>query len=329
MTERETDMSVSVLIVASDRAEDGIETRLAGEALLWNLEQRGIRWDVHMPRTAPIPDLRAYDAILCWSYRIYRTRDYFQGAQEIEARAHALGKPVINSVKRSQSRHSDFLETWRAHGIPCAKCQRFEDFEDIELDYPMLLRRDGVHQAEDLFRVSTPEEAEKVIRDRKADETRENLDLAIEFVDVRDEHGRYNKYRSIVIGERLIPLHALVSDHWLVNYHHAQFCSDKNAANYGEAFLRDGEQNAAEVLAAARLTGSDILALDYAKRSDGRYVFWEANRHFLMLEDHEETQTTDTYVKATGHTGGRTKVFETLGSALGDLVLDQATNAGG
>lgn len=322
-------MSISVLIVASDRKKDGVETRLAGRALLWNLEQRGIEWDVHMPRTAPIPDLRAYDAVLCWSYRIYRTRDYFLGAQEIEAKAQALGKPVINSVKRSQSRHSDFLETWRAHGIPCAKSQRFEDFEEIGLDYPMLLRRDGVHQAEDLFFVPTPEDAERVIRERKDDDTRENLDLAIEFVDVRDEHGRYNKYRSLVIGDQLIPIHALVSDHWLVNYHHAQFCDDESAARIGETFLRDGERNAAEMLAAARLTGSDILALDYAKRSDGRYVFWEANRHFLMLEDHEETQATDTYVKATGHTGGRTKVFKALGSALGDLILDRAKKANG
>ncbi len=317
-------MSVSILIVGSTGEEDGVSTRLAGRALLWGLEQRGIGWDVYQPRTGPVPDLSVYDAILCWSHRIYRTDDYFFGAQEIEAQAHALGKPVINSVQRSRSRHSDFLTTWHEHGIPCARCQHFDDFEDIRMDAPMLLRRDGLHQGKDLFFAPTLREARQTIQTRQADSTKENLDLAVEFIDVRDEQGRYNKYRSLVIGERLIPYHVLVSDHWLVNYH-GSFHADETAMRCGEAFVREGELNVAEVLAAARWTGADILALDYAKRPDGRYVFWEANRHFLMLEDYGENQS-DEYAKATGHTGdGRDKMLEAFGLALGELVHDRAT----
>ena len=315
-------MSTKVLIIGSDREEDGVRQRTAGRALLWGFEQHGIDWDIHQPRTAPFPDLRSYDAILCWSYMVYRlSNDYIPGAQEIEAHARSLDIPVINSVERCAAGHSFFLETWRAHGIYCARSQRFKSFNDIRLDYPLLLRRDGVHQGKDFFLAQTPEEARELIQARQKDGAQENLNLAIEFVDVRDEHGYYNKYRSFVVGDEVIPAHVFVSKHWLVNY--GEFVDNDLAVRSGQDFMQHGERNKAEVLAAARLTGSDVLALDYAKRADGRYVFWEANRHFLTLEDYGETPN-ESFLNATGvDADRRQKMFEALGLALSDLVIER------
>ena len=321
-------MSPSILIVGSPRDQDGVHTRVAGRALLRGLEQRGVQWQIHLPGTGPMPDLAPYDGVFCFSHRVYRTNGYVRGALEIEALARSLGKAVINSVEHSQARHSDFLAIWRKHGVSCADFQHFESFEDIQLEYPLLVRRDGAHQGQDLFFVGTADEAKKIIQDRQADDSQPNLDLAIELIDVRDEHGRYNKYRSMVVGDRLIPVHALFSDHWLVNYH-GRFKADETATQQGEVFARDGEQNVAEVLAAARLTGSDLLALDYAKRTDGSYVFWEANRHFLLLEDYGETQSEE-YAKATGHAdNGRSQMLEDLALALGDLVIERTSPRSG
>ena len=316
-------MPVSLLIIGSRRKTDGVRKRLAGRALLWGLEQREIRWQIYQPGTDPVPDLGEYDALLAWSFMVYRlSRAYLPVARELEAQALARGIPVINSVQRCDAPHSFFLETWREHGIPCARCQGFERVEDLELDYPLLLRRDGVHRGEDLYFVRTPEDARRLVRDREKD-GKEPLNLAVEFVDARDRNGLYSRYRSWVVGDVIIPISVLVSDHWMVNYSH--FDDDEVAARYGRDFLDRGEPNAAEVRAAARLTGSDVVALDYARCPEGRYVFWEANRHFLTLEDYGETPSGG-FTRATGvDAAGRRKAFEDLGWALADLVVERAT----
>ena len=315
-------MPTRVLIIGGGGEEDGVAKRATGRALLWGLEQRGVRAVVHDPRKASPPDLPAYDVVLCWSYIVFRSPDYVRGALELEERAQGLGVPVVNGVRHCTARHSFFLETWREGGVACASCQSFHDFEELRLEYPLILRRDGVHQGRDVYLVRSPEQAREKICEHKENPDKAALDLAVEYVDARDENGYYNKYRSFVLGERIVPAHVFLSEHWLVNYGH--LLSNEVAGRYSRDFLHGGEPNPDVVLAAARLTGSDIVALDYARRADGSYVFWEANRHFLLFEDYDKDLGSGFGTAMSVDAQARRKMVEGLGLALADLVIERA-----
>jgi hypothetical protein len=325
-------MPIRLLILTPyDSAAELAADRVAGRWLLHALARRGVAWELAQP-WRPLPALAAFDAVLCWSYRFGRN-NYLYWARLAEQRCTGFGLPVVHGVARCDATHSYFLQTWREHGIPCAGCRRFARFGDLGLAYPLILRRDGVHMGQDVHLVRTPEEARRLIESRLCDlvalPRREGpkgrLDLAVEFVDTADECGLYRKWRSYVIGGRVLPRMLNVSRHWLVNF--GNLIEDEAAVAEDRAFVHGGEPQPDLVRRAARLTGSDVVALDYGRRRDGSYVFWEANRHFLMLGDKGYEQP-ERMQAATGRTPEeREAEDERVGLAIADLVVERAAGA--
>ena len=319
-------MSVQLLIVTRYDDPESLCHRVAGRQLLRGLESRSIRWQLHQP-WLPDPDLRAFDAALFWTYRFHR-KNYIFWANQLAARLRKLGIPVINSPEKTDAPHSFFLETWREHGVPCPRCQSFRSFEHSEIGYPLILRCDGIHMGQDVHLIDTADQARALIEERRAavlsERPRNNFreyNLAIEFVDTSDSQGIFRKWRSVVIGDTIIPRHLLLSRHWLVNF--GNLVSGPEAEAEDRRFMAEGEAQPDLVRQAARLTGADIVALDYGKFPDGRYVFWEANRHFLLLGDtgYEEPEK---FQAATGrNTEEREAQDETIGLAMADLVLSR------
>ena len=195
--------------------------------------------------------------------------------------------PILNSVLAGwDTRHSAALRKWQTAGIPCPAHEKFTSVADIGLQYPMILRTDGVHVGRGMYKVENRHEAEEVMARARAayvagdESTLAPPNLAIEFVDVRGEDGLYSKQRAYVVGGSMISRHHVVGDHWLVNQESA-------AATAGADHLsRTNEEEDPElIIRAGRATGSDVAALDYSKRADGSYVFWESNRYFSMVGD--------------------------------------------
>jgi hypothetical protein len=324
-------MTARVLVVASYESPEEMDDRVAGRQMLRGLDRRGLSWRLHQP-WLPDPDLDGFDAVLFWSYR-WQRNNYLYYARKLEQRARARGLPVINSVERADAPHSWFLKTWREHGVSCARCQRFAYYQDFDLSYPLLIRRDGVHMGQDLHRVPTPEAARALIDGRLRDlaelprreRPKGKFDLAIEFVDTGDERGIYRKWRSYVIGSRVIPRLLSLSHGWLVNFGH--LIESAEAMEEDRVFVKGGEPRADMLREAARWTGADIVALDYAKRRDGTYIFWEANRHFLMLGDKGYEQP-EKMQAATGRSPEeREAEDELVGLAVADLVLERIGRA--
>ena len=321
-------MPVRLLVVTPYESPEDVHDRVAGRWMLHGLAARRIEWQLHQP-WLPCPDLAAFDAVLFWSYR-HQRNNYVYWAARVERRCDELGIPAINRVGLCKASHSEFLEIWRRHGIPCAPCRRFARFGDFGLRYPLLLRRDGVHMGQDIHLVHTPGEAEALIERRlreleelpRRERPKGRLDLAVEFVDTADAEGIYRKWRSYVIGDRVIPRLLSLSRGWLVNFGH--LIEDERAREEDRAFVQGGEPNPDLLRQAARLTGADVVALDYARRRDGSYVFWEANRHFLMLGDKGYEQP-DRMHAATGRSPEERRAEdESVGLAVADLVLQRA-----
>ena len=276
-------MPNKILIVGSDKIENGIQKRKLGRLLLESLKENNIQWDIYFPTVVQPLNLQAYDGVFIWSHIVYRDLQYRAGAHDIEQQARKAGIPIINSIINAEAPHSFFLERWREVGIHCARVQRFEKFEDIHLNYPLILRRDGVHKGLDVFLVNDANEAKTLIQARQQGSALNNLDTAIEFYDAQCEDGYYRKYRSYVIGQRIIHRHLQVADSWLVNFDHS--ISNLAIRDEHRSFMETGNQNDDIILNAAAATGHEIVALDYSIDKEGNHIFWECNRHFLMGGD--------------------------------------------
>ena len=276
-------MALQVLILAPLRSLRGIRAYQAGRLLLAGLEEQGIQITLHRP-WKPVPGLARFDAVVCWTYH-HTWHNHLAHCRKIEVLCKAIGIPLLNSPRKFNYLHSRDLAVWSGHDLPCARHQCFSDLEQIELDYPMILRRDGQHLGRDMFLVETPEQARDLLVRRAAEPESRPLNLAVEFVDTRWPDGLYRKRRCYVVGDEVIPAHAMPSEGWLVNYGTVA----GNMGSYLEhrAFLREGEPQAELIRRAAAVLGADWAAVDYSPTPDGGCVLWEANRNPRMWGDQE------------------------------------------
>ncbi len=293
----------------------------ASRWLLTGLDQRGVQWEIHQP-WKPRTDLERFDVVLCWTY-YWRHHDYISWALEMKGRCEELGIPVVNDPRHADAKHSFFLKTWQAHGLPCARCQEFTRPEEITLDYPLILRRDGIHRGNDVALAKDAGEGRELIEARLADPrphedggAGEPFDLAVEFIDTRWSDGYYRKWRSYVVGERVIPRQMEISESWLVNLCNEGVLDATRAED--QAFIRDGEPQAALLRRAAELSGAEISALDYSRRDNGDLVLWEANRHWRMAGD-QKTAPVEYFEQITGRSAEAENLL--LGLAMADLVI--------
>jgi hypothetical protein len=315
-----------ILIVTPKTTMHGFLRRVSSQMLLWGLEQAGVDWEMHNPWREP-PPLSRFHAALCWS-RGHRRKNFIYYARIFEKLCATEGLPVINSIRGCSDNHSTSLSRWKQHGIPCAEFTRFRYVHQIHLDYPLILRVDNVHQGKQTFLVTSREEAERAaaeqerasFEERPPKEAALPLNLAIRYVDTRYPDGLYRKRRCYVVGDWLVPRQAAATRHWLVNLGNCEVREE--AIEEDRAFRRNGELNADLVRNAGLLTGSEISAVDYTVRPDGRYIFWETNRHFSMTGDPDyQSAKLDA---ATGRTAKeRREDDEALGNALASLVCSR------
>ncbi|MFC3153214.1 hypothetical protein ACFOEK_19400 [Litoribrevibacter euphylliae] len=264
----------------------------SSKQLVWALENSGFSWLTKQPWDKTLVlDSAVTKGVIFWSYR-HRRNDYVHHAMAVEKACIGKNIPVINSIiKGWDSRHSTVLENLRFAGIPCPSFQKFTQVKDIKLNYPLILRVDGVHRGQQMHLVHCAQEATKLINRIRCEflnapsGTRvwPQPNLAVEFIDVSDQQHQYQKRRAYVIGDQLLLRHLTISNHWLVNFASKEAFEDSKQANH--EFLTSGEPQPELLVNAGLASGSEITALDYAKKPDGSYVFWEANRHFRMNGD--------------------------------------------
>ncbi len=287
-TQRVADRSTCrqpVIVVAPQEALPDFRRYGASRQLLWALEQAGFAWRLWSPwSSAASLDLDATPGVVFWSYGEL-VHDYLHHATSFEDACRARGVPVVNSVRAGwDTRHSTTLRKWQEAGIPCARFQKFNAVEEIGLRYPLIIRTDGVHVGHGMYRVENRVEAERVMHDARSDYIARATgavsppNLAIEFVDVREPDGRYAKYRAYVAGETAILRHRAIGGDWLVN-------QDSATSTTGIDRSSEHDFDLELIVRAGQATGSDVAALDFSRRSDGRYVFWESNRYFSMVGD--------------------------------------------
>jgi hypothetical protein len=146
-----------------------------------------------------------------------------------------------------------------------------------DLSFPCLVRSPGFHTGQHFVRVERREALAAAIADLPGDEL-----MAIEPLDARGPDGLYRKYRAMLIGGAVHPLHLAVSAHWKVHYFSAAMADDPAHRAEEAAFLADmgaaiGYRAVTALRAIAAELGLDYAGVDFAVAPDGRLLLFEAN----------------------------------------------------
>jgi hypothetical protein len=155
--------------------------------------------------------------------------------------------------------------------------------------FPLLVRAPGFHTGQHFVRVESAAGVAAAIAAFPGDDA-----LLIEYVDLREHDGRVRKYRVMMIGGTLYPLHVAVSREWKVHYFSADMASDAANRAEDERFL-----TAPESAIGAQAWGvlgriCDALGLEYAGIDfgidrAGRVVAFEANATMIVLPPGPDT----------------------------------------
>ena len=145
------------------------------------------------------------------------------------------------------------------------------------LQYPIILRRAGMHTGQTMTLVRDPAEFPEMIEG-------EGDLIATEFVDFKSSDGLYRKYRAFFIGSHVIFRHMLVSDNWNVHAEdRKRFMAERQELLDEEEGLFGKTEGAfpdaiAKVMEAVRdKMELDYFGMDFAILPDGRVLLFEAN----------------------------------------------------
>lgn len=157
-----------------------------------------------------------------------------------------------------------------------------------ELGYPLLLRSPGFHTGEHFVRIERPQDFTEAATALPGDKL-----TAIEFVDARSRDGKVRKYRAIVVGGRLFPLHLAVSEYWKVHYFTADMSENEANREEDAAYLRDPEgaigSRAMQALGSvAQTLRLDYGGIDFGFDASGKLVVFEANATMIVPEPDDD-----------------------------------------
>ena len=142
---------------------------------------------------------------------------------------------------------------------------------------PVLLRSPGFHTGQHFCRVDDAAALPAAIAALPGSHL-----MAIQHLDARGSDGHCRKYRVMLVGGRILPLHLAISPDWKVHYFTTGM-GTRPAHRAEEArFLADmpavlGPVAMAALAAIATTLGLDYGGVDFALAADGRLLLFEAN----------------------------------------------------
>ena len=126
--------------------------------------------------------------------------------------------------------------------------------------FPLLLRSPGYHTGRNFVLVEKPADLAAAVAGLPGEEV-----LAIEYLDARGMDGNARKYRVMMIGGKIFPLHLAISRNWKVHYFTSDMADKPDHRTEEMAFLdRYARRHRRQGACAALGEICKALALDYA-----------------------------------------------------------------
>jgi len=148
--------------------------------------------------------------------------------------------------------------------------------------FPLLLRSPGYHTGRNFILVEHESELATAAGGLPGDEL-----LVIEYLDARGRDGSARKYRVMLIGGKIYPLHLAISRHWKVHYFTSDMADKPNHRSEEARFLEDmaGVLGESAITALARIRdalGLDYAGIDFGLAPNGDLLLFEANATMVI-----------------------------------------------
>ncbi len=147
----------------------------------------------------------------------------------------------------------------------------------VPFGFPLLLRAPGFHNGRHFVFVDSAHGLRAALDELPGEEL-----LAIQYLDARGADGKHRKYRVMIIGGRLYPLHLAISNNWKIHYVTADMteCPEHRAEE--AKFLDDmpGVLGPPAIEALAEIEkrlGLDYAGVDFGLNAAGELLLFEAN----------------------------------------------------
>jgi hypothetical protein len=152
-----------------------------------------------------------------------------------------------------------------------------------ELRFPLLLRTPGYHMGSHFVRIERGEDLALAVAGLPGEEL-----LLIEYLDARGADGMTRKYRVMIIGGQLYPLHLAISADWKVHYFSAAMASEPAFRAEERRFLDDmpavlGSPAMAALRGIAATLGLDYAGVDFGLSAAGSVLLFEANTTMVIV----------------------------------------------
>jgi len=159
--------------------------------------------------------------------------------------------------------------------------------------YPLLLRTPGFHMGKHFVMVESAAVLASAVAELPGSARGEAEVLAIEYLDARGADGCARKYRVMMVGGQLYPLHLAISDDWKIHYFSADM-ADRDDHRAEEAnFLANMSgvlgSNAMEALRRVQASlGLDYGGIDIGINLNGEILLFEANATMVVEQPDED-----------------------------------------
>jgi glutamate/tyrosine decarboxylase-like PLP-dependent enzyme len=181
-------------------------------------------------------------------------------------------------------------------------------------EFPLLLRTPGFHGGDHFLRVDTPAGLPSALVQLPGRDL-----TVIQYLDARAGDGKIRKYRAMMVGGQLYPLHAAISSQWKVHYFNAEM------TDYPAHRAEDAEflENMPGVLGPRAMTalqeiqktlGLDYAGIDFGLNEQGDVLVFEANATMAVVTPSAEKRW-----------DYRRPAVERIWRAVGTMLMDKVT----
>ncbi len=153
--------------------------------------------------------------------------------------------------------------------------------------FPLLLRTPGFHMGQHFVKVDSPAALLAAVAELPGSGRSEAEVLAIEYLDARGTDGCARKYRVMMVGGVLYPLHLAISQDWKIHYFSADMADRADHRAEENRFLANmpGELGSKAMAALERIQevlGLDYGGIDFGLNQSGDILLFEANATMVV-----------------------------------------------
>ena len=156
--------------------------------------------------------------------------------------------------------------------------------------FPLLLRCPGYHTGRNFVLVPTADDLALAASSLPGDEL-----IVIAYLDARKRDGMARKYRVMMVGGKLYPLHLAISPHWKVHYFTSEMADNADHRLEEAAFLEDmrgtiGNRAVAALEQINKSLGLDYAGVDFGLDESGDLLLFEANATMVIARPDDDSR---------------------------------------